>query len=81
MDIYEEYFVEEDDASLTISHTAHTIRLLRDPNTSCRNMRCATHLTWSPDGGARLAVAYANLSFQGNLSHEKSESFIWDPGR
>eukprot|EP01025_Chloroclados_australasicus_P021583 TRINITY_DN22685_c0_g2_i2.p1 TRINITY_DN22685_c0_g2~~TRINITY_DN22685_c0_g2_i2.p1 ORF type:complete len:553 (-),score=78.42 TRINITY_DN22685_c0_g2_i2:347-2005(-) len=75
IDIYEEYF---DD--ITTSHAAevpyaNTLTVFRDPQQIKRN---ASYLSWSPDGGKKLAIAYSILEFQGQPSGMSLSSYIWD---
>ena len=50
----------------------------RDPN---EIKRTATSLSWYPDGGKKLAVAYSNLEFQQSAPDTSFDSYIWDIGR
>ena len=49
----------------------------RDPN---EIKRTATSLSWYPDGGRKLAVAYSNLEFQRTSPDTSFDSYIWDIG-
>ncbi|XP_064532234.1 dynein axonemal intermediate chain 2 isoform X2 [Pseudopipra pipra] len=40
--------------------------------------RTATHLSWHPDAGKELAVAYCSLEFQDKRKDIGIDSFIWD---
>ena len=63
LDIYQEYFQDTDD-SFTLNDSsprARTVNLFRDPN---EIKRSAVYNCWHPDGGKRLASAYASIGFQ-----------------
>ncbi|KAG8129229.1 hypothetical protein E2320_015939 [Naja naja] len=76
INIYEEYFEEEETAAVTEEPpSAKTINLFRDPNPI---KRTATHLSWHPDRSRKLAVAYSNLEFQRSSKDMSYDSYIWD---
>ncbi|KFZ55564.1 Dynein intermediate chain 2, axonemal, partial [Antrostomus carolinensis] len=76
IDIYEEYFGEEEMAEVEDEPpSAKTINIIRDPNIT---KRTATHLSWHPDTCKKLAVAYSSLEFQHNMKDMSFDSFIWD---
>ncbi|PSN32085.1 Dynein intermediate chain 3 [Blattella germanica] len=75
INIYEEYFEGIESASLIQHSTARTVNVYRDPNTSKRPV---THLSWSPDGGTRLAVTHCYLEFQRTPPDVSNTSFIWE---
>jgi dynein intermediate chain 2 len=77
INIYEEYF-EGIESSTFMEHcSARTLNVFRDPNTVKRPV---THLSWSPDGGTRLAVSHCNLEFQRTPSGLSTFSYIWEVG-
>jgi dynein intermediate chain 2 len=47
----------------------------RDPNTI---KRAATNLSWYPEEGHKIAVAYSVLEFQGTPANMSLDSYIWD---
>ncbi|NWS61260.1 DNAI2 protein, partial [Chunga burmeisteri] len=89
IDIYEEYFGEEEMAEVEDEPpSAKTINIIskltsffdvlllkRDPNVT---KRTATHLSWHPDTCKKLAVAYSSLEFQQNMKDMSFDSYIWD---
>ncbi|XP_055096748.1 dynein axonemal intermediate chain 2 isoform X1 [Symphalangus syndactylus] len=76
IDIYEEYFNEEEAVEVTEeAPSAKTINVFRDPQ---EIKRAATHLSWHPDGNRKLAVAYSCLDFQRAPVGMSSDSYIWD---
>ena len=37
-----------------------------------------SHLSWSPDGGTKLAITYCNTDFQKNTPNLSMNSYIWE---
>jgi len=66
-----------------VTSTSHQLKKMcnvfhfRDPN---ELKRTATSLSWYPDGGKKLAVAYSNLEFQRSSPDTSFDSYIWDIG-
>uniref|UniRef100_A0A8B9TXP3 Dynein axonemal intermediate chain 2 n=1 Tax=Anas zonorhyncha TaxID=75864 RepID=A0A8B9TXP3_9AVES len=76
IDIYEEYFGEEEEAEMEDeAPSAKTINVIRDPNIT---KRTAAHLSWHPDRCKKLAVAYSCLEFQQSTEDMSLDSYIWD---
>ncbi|XP_078510369.1 dynein axonemal intermediate chain 2 isoform X5 [Lissotriton helveticus] len=76
IDIYEEYFEEETTVEATDeAPSAKTVNVFRDPT---EIKRTATHLSWHPDGGRKLAVAYSSIEFQRASNDMSYDSYIWD---
>ncbi|KAJ9578526.1 hypothetical protein L9F63_005255 [Diploptera punctata] len=75
INIYEEYFDGLESASLMEHSTARTVNVYRDPNATKRPV---THLSWSPDGGTRLAVTHCFLEFQRIPPDVSTNSYIWE---
>uniref|UniRef100_A0A7R9GTU4 Dynein intermediate chain 3, ciliary n=3 Tax=Timema TaxID=61471 RepID=A0A7R9GTU4_TIMPO len=75
VNIYESYFDEYDQVSIAERATARTVNVYRDPSSVKRPV---THLSWSPDGGARLAVTHCNLEFQRAPPDLTTFSYIWE---
>ncbi|XP_075135471.1 dynein axonemal intermediate chain 2 [Leptodactylus fuscus] len=76
INIYEEYFEEEEELEgMDEAPSAKTINVFRDPN---EIKRTATHLSWHPDAGRKLAVAYSCLEFQRAPKDMSYDSYIWD---
>merc|ERR1712142_960684 len=73
IDIYEEYFETTEAESTEEAPSAKTINVFRDPN---EIKRTATSLSWYPDGGRKLAVAYSNLEFQRTSPDTSFDSYI-----
>jgi WD40 repeat protein len=80
IDIYEEYFTTEKHASestlLNIEQPyAKSLNIYRDPNPI---PRAASYVSWYPDDGHKIAVAYSVLQFQQMPSGMSYDSYIWD---
>jgi dynein intermediate chain 2 len=75
--IYEEYFESVEPTALMDRCSTRTLNVYRDPN---KVKRPVTHLSWSPDGGTRLAVSYCNLEFQRTPHDHTTFSYIWEIG-
>lgn len=77
VNIYESYFKDSELSHFVERSTSRTVNVYKDP---CTLKRPITHLSWSADGGTRLAVTHCNLEFQ-RASHELStHSYIWETG-
>lgn len=77
VNIYEEYFESIESATLMERCSARTLNVYRDPS---KVKRPVTHLSWSPDGGSRLAVSHCNLEFQRTPHGNTTFSYIWEIG-
>eukprot|EP00095_Tigriopus_kingsejongensis_P003856 maker-scaffold20_size707684-snap-gene-4.19 protein:Tk03856 transcript:maker-scaffold20_size707684-snap-gene-4.19-mRNA-1 annotation:"axonemal outer arm dynein intermediate chain 1" len=82
LEIYEDYFEVLDEATLCQVPEAKTIHVFRDPSSTY--IRPVADISWCPDGGSRLAIAYCNLEFQAAHPDTPRESYIFhveDPTR
>lgn len=77
INIYEEYFESVESATLMARCSARTLNVFRDPN---KVKRPVTHVSWSPDGGTRLAVTHCSLEFQRRSPDLSTFSYIWEVG-
>lgn len=75
IDIYEEYFNQEESLLTDEPPTARTISILRDPS---EYKRTITHISWYPGGAHKLAAAYSFLEFQNSPENLPFESYIWE---
>ncbi|XP_068086596.1 dynein intermediate chain 3, ciliary [Anabrus simplex] len=75
MNIYETYFADSKDTTLVEHSSARTVNVYRDP---CNPKRPVTHLSWSPDGGTRIAVSHCNLEFQRAPPDLSNFSYLWE---
>ncbi|KXS16505.1 WD40 repeat-like protein [Gonapodya prolifera JEL478] len=74
IDIYQEYFLDNQDVLCAEPASAKSVNVFRDP---APTPRPASHLSWYPDSGHKLAVAYSPLSFQ-HSTPASLDSYIWD---
>ncbi|CAI5644621.1 dynein intermediate chain 3, ciliary isoform X1 [Oreochromis niloticus] len=76
VDIYQECFEDEEEVEeIQEPPSAKTVNVFRDPN---EIKRTVTSLSWQPDGGRKLAVAYSSLEFQKSSKDMSLDSYIWD---
>ena len=76
IDIYEEYFSGEYADHSSEPPSAKTLSVFKDPN---EVKRTVSHISWHPDGGKKLAVAFAIMQFQDWRMEKMSNlSYIWD---
>ncbi|KAE8736682.1 hypothetical protein FOCC_FOCC017863 [Frankliniella occidentalis] len=73
--IYEMYFDDLESGCLVDKSSARTVNMYRDP---CPIKRPVTHVSWSPDGGSRIAVTHCNFDFQRAPSDLSTASYIWE---
>lgn len=78
INIYEKFFENLEPAPLLDPCSSRTINVYRDP---CARKRPVTHLSWSPDGGTKLAISYCDTVFQGEKSDLANDSYIWEVGK
>lgn len=75
IDIYEEYAQEHTGDMSEQAPSAKTVNVLEDPSAI---KRTCTDLSWYPDNGGKIAVAYSVLDFQ-QMPHNMSyDSYTWD---
>lgn len=78
INIYEKFFADLEPAPLIDPCSSRTVNVYRDPSNYKRPI---THLSWSPDGGTKLAISYCNKIFQGDKSNLSNNSYIWEVGK
>lgn len=79
LEIYEDYFEVIDEATQCQVPEAKTVHVFRDPTPSSY-LRPVADISWCPDGGSRLAIAYCNLEFQAAHPDTLRESYIFHIG-
>eukprot|EP00308_Calcidiscus_leptoporus_P024516 CAMPEP_0119354926 /NCGR_PEP_ID=MMETSP1334-20130426/3893_1 /TAXON_ID=127549 /ORGANISM="Calcidiscus leptoporus, Strain RCC1130" /LENGTH=570 /DNA_ID=CAMNT_0007368641 /DNA_START=65 /DNA_END=1777 /DNA_ORIENTATION=+ len=76
VDIYQDYFAGEYADHSSEPPSAKTLSVFKDPNTVKRTV---SKISWYPDGGKKLAVAFAIMQFQDWRMEKMSNlSYIWD---
>jgi len=78
LDIYEEYFDGDEGVGNygADAPSAKTLAVFKDPS---EVKRTVSNISWYPDGGKKLAVAFAIMQFQDYRMEKMSEaSYIWD---
>mmetsp|Transcript_45161 Transcript_45161/g.144663 ORF Transcript_45161/g.144663 Transcript_45161/m.144663 type:complete len:571 (-) Transcript_45161:80-1792(-) len=75
IDLFENYFQEEEPEHMPENLTMKTVALFRDP---ADEKRSVTKIGWHPEGPTKLVGSYANLRFQRMTDEMPMASFIWD---
>jgi dynein intermediate chain 2 len=75
IDIYEEYFMDATDSGVVEPPFAKSLNVYKDPN---EIKRAASHISWYPDSGHKVAVAYSVKEFQKISPGMSFDSYIWD---
>lgn len=75
VNIYENYFEGLEPAPLLEPCKYRTLNVYKDPS---RIKVPITHLSWSPDGGLKLAASHCDMKFQGNKDGQGPCSYIWE---
>jgi dynein intermediate chain 2 len=77
LDIYEEYYKKTTFDYYSEVPAAKITAVLKDPHSPDYN-RTATHISWIPTDGKKLAVAYSVLKFQSMPDGMPTDAYIWD---
>ena len=80
IDIYEDYFEVQDDSTQCERPEAKTVHVFRDP-TPTHYKRPISSISWCPDGGSKIAIAYCNLEFQATHPDATKESYVFKVGK
>ncbi|GJQ68712.1 hypothetical protein Trydic_g17247 [Trypoxylus dichotomus] len=75
INIYQQYYTDVEPTPLIDKSSARTVNVYQDQYPVTRPV---THISWSPDGGTKLAVSHCNLVFQSIVQNESKHSFIWE---
>jgi dynein intermediate chain 2 len=75
IDLFEEYFTNEDHSHSYTPPSCRTVAVFRDPN---EIKRSATKISWHPEGPNKLAVSYSIMQFQAAPPNMPIKSYIWD---
>lgn len=68
-------FINYSSPACTLLHAMHLV-VFRDPN---EIKRTVSHISWYPDGGRKLAVAFSIMQFQDwRMDKMSQKSYIWD---
>ena len=55
-----------------------TVHVFRDPTVPYK--RPVAAVSWCPDGGSKIAIAYCNLEFQATHPDTTKESYVFNVG-
>ncbi|XP_037954081.1 dynein intermediate chain 3, ciliary [Teleopsis dalmanni] len=75
VNIYENYFEDVEPATLPEPCRSRTVNVYRDPNPMKVPVK---HISWSPDGGIKMAASHCDMRFQGDKFDQKTYSYIWE---
>ncbi|KAG5671329.1 hypothetical protein PVAND_001532 [Polypedilum vanderplanki] len=75
VNIYEEYFADLDPAPIVDRCHSRTMYVYKDVEEPSRPI---SHLSWSCDGGSKLAITYCDTNFQKRTSGVSFNSYIWE---
>ncbi|KAF5294468.1 hypothetical protein FQR65_LT01594 [Abscondita terminalis] len=75
INIYQQYFSDVEQTALIERSSARTVNVYQDQSTIKRPVN---RLSWSPDGGTKLATTHCNLEFQQLASNDSYHSYIWE---
>ena len=77
IDIYQEYYEGQPETDYsTTAPAAKTLAVFKDPG---ETKRSACGISWHPDGGRKLAVAFAIMQFQDPRQQAPGmDSYVWD---
>ncbi len=76
LDIYTDYFDAGSTDYFSEVPAAKIIAVFKDPHKDFK--RTATHISWVPTDGKKVAVAYSVLRFQSTPEGMPTDSYIWD---
>lgn len=76
IDMFEEYFVNEESEHIVENISTKTLMLFKDPPDVCK--RSVSELSWHVEGPQKLAVSYAISRFQQTPEKMKNNSYVWD---
>lgn len=76
IDMFEEYFVNEESDHIVENISTKTLMLFKDPADVCK--RSVSEVSWHADGPHKLAVSYAIPRFQQTPDKMKTHSYVWD---
>lgn len=76
IDMFEEYFFEEESEHIVENMSTKTLMLLKDPPDVCK--RAVSEVSWHTEGPSKLAVSYAITRFQQTPEKMKNNSYVWD---
>lgn len=74
--LYETYFDDNEPIDAVESPVARTIRCFRHPVAKQTDRAAATHISFAPEGGTEMAVAYARMAYQAVQSADL-QSNVW----
>lgn len=77
VNIYERYFDEIETVPIEENSSARTVQCYRHP--SVEQTTSANHISFAPEGGKEMIVAYADVIYQAKQIEDQS-AYIWNLG-
>lgn len=77
VNIYEQYFDELEPAPIAKKSSARMVQCYHHP--SAEEKSSANHISFAPEGGKEMIVAYANVIYRTKQIEDQS-SYIWNLG-
>ena len=84
IEIYEDYFEDGDESTQCEKPESKTVHVFRDPpqaSGATPYRRPVSGISWCPDGGSKIAIAYCNLEFQATHPDTPKESYVFHVGK
>ncbi|KAB0792517.1 hypothetical protein PPYR_14476 [Photinus pyralis] len=75
INIYQQYFSDIEATPLVEKSSARTVNVYQD---QCHTKRPINRISWSPDGGTKLAVTHCDLTFQKPTNIDGCHSYLWE---
>ncbi|KAK5639983.1 hypothetical protein RI129_010794 [Pyrocoelia pectoralis] len=75
INIYQQYFTDMKALPMVEPSSIRTVNVYHD---QCTTKRPVNRISWSPDGGTKLAVTHCCLEFQKPTTPSTSYSYLWD---
>ncbi|XP_071750143.1 dynein intermediate chain 3, ciliary isoform X2 [Lepeophtheirus salmonis] len=75
IEIYQDYFESMDESTKCEKPKAQSVHVFRDPSKTIK--RPISSISWRPDGGSRIAIAYCNMEFQATHPDTPKESYTF----
>eukprot|EP00825_Cyclidium_porcatum_P019190 TRINITY_DN217_c0_g1_i3.p1 TRINITY_DN217_c0_g1~~TRINITY_DN217_c0_g1_i3.p1 ORF type:complete len:356 (+),score=75.60 TRINITY_DN217_c0_g1_i3:194-1261(+) len=76
IDLFEEYFENEQSEHIVENLSTKTLMLFKDKNAPCK--RSVSEISWHSEGPTKIAVAYAIMRFQQMNDKMANQAYIWD---
>ncbi|KAK5640046.1 hypothetical protein RI129_010857 [Pyrocoelia pectoralis] len=75
INIYQQYFSDVEPTPFVEKCSARTVNVYHD---QCITKRPVNRISWSPDGGTKIAVTHCDLKFQKATNIDTGHSYLWE---